>query len=181
MCTTQRGYCKISHGNRIHYFFSSRRHDTHNSFWNTVGFSMYSQDNLWYAPLINIQAKKCYFLPSSREVTLKELWFRFKTLWIVLVGFSSTNFWSQSSNLLTFVITFFWKGKQKIMNEPLSYDDPSHPDYHRTHPSSESLQKQMRYISQQDGSDADMSELQDALDRARRREVRQNSPSADWD
>lgn len=45
--------------------------------------------------ITGIQAKKCYFTPSSREVTLEGLVFRFKTLWIVLVGFSSTNFRKQ--------------------------------------------------------------------------------------
>jgi len=45
--------------------------------------------------------------------------------------------------------------------------------------SSKQIEKQMRHIRQQDGSDADISHLQEAHKRARRREVIQNSDRLD--
>ena len=50
----------------------------------------------------------------------------------------------------------------------MSSDDPNHPDYHKTHPSSEGLRKRARYISQQDGSDVDLSDIWEEIERAER-------------
>lgn len=45
--------------------------------------------------------------------------------------------------------------------------------------SSEQIKRCMRYIRQQDSSDADISHLQEACERARKREVTQNSDRLD--
>lgn len=45
--------------------------------------------------------------------------------------------------------------------------------------SSEQIEKRMRYIRQQDGSDSDISDLREAHERAKKREIIQNSDRLD--
>ena len=64
MIAHHRGRCKISLGHQMHHSFSSRHPYTYLIICTIDGFSMHTQDHLIRQPS-SIQAKKCYFHPSS--------------------------------------------------------------------------------------------------------------------